>query len=188
MTKLALLLGGLPLLAGACRAQAPAPAPASSAGVASDEDRSADDPAAWTGERGGVRGDPVTGLELTLPPDWESRPLGGDTIWEARWTEWDGVTLRLERWSGSVEELVDRYAPVPQSWLSGGPFTGLEELADGPPLVGSLPTRDGMLLVSWYLRIEGRGLAIEAALPDRGFESAWREVDGIVRSARRTEQ
>lgn len=133
----------------------------------------------------GTLHDSESGLELDLPTEWEVRPGAGPFVWEARDPAWYGTWVRIGRQDGSLDSRQEWMASGLEGWLGDGPWSGLEELADGPIEVGTRELPDGGLVVAWWFELDGRGVLIEAGLPARGFEVGWESVDGIVRSAHR---
>ena len=142
----------------------------------------------WRPAEGGRLIHPDAGLVFDLPSGWLVRPGEGTGTWEAKGPRWPAAGLRIGAWDGSVEGLIDRYEAADQAWLSSGPYTNLEAICEGPPLVGTRRAQDDVLLVGWYFRVDGIGVALEAELPAALFEESWRDVDGVVRSVRRRTQ
>jgi hypothetical protein len=133
--------------------------------------------------------DPGTSLTVPLPSGWEARPGAGsgELVWEAR-AQGGGpsaATLSLRRWDGTLETVQARYAETVRSFVLGGPWNGLDRIADAPPWSGSAPRPDGRLEMAWYFTLGGRGVALVAGLPPGGFEESWRQVDGALRAASR---
>jgi hypothetical protein len=135
----------------------------------------------WRPLEGGRMIDREGGLVFELPDGWLVRSGEEPWVWEAKGPRWPAVVLRIGRWDGDLPALLDRSEVADQGWLSSGPYQELAELADGPPLVTS-HEGDDMAHAGWYFRVDGVGVAIEAALPPVFFEEAWREVDEVVRS------
>jgi len=148
-------------------------------------------PSVSTGEswrpdgRGGRLEDADSGLSLELPLDWTWRRGSGDLVFEARGPDSLPASLRLSRWDGSTAHVEQIAVDQPLAFLSTGPHGGLDEIADEPPVVFTLADAgdSGELRLAWFFHVDRLGLSLEALLPAQGFESAWRAVDAIVRSA-----
>lgn len=124
-------------------------------------------------------------LLFELPQGWLVRPGEGTGAWEAKGPRWPAALLRIGPWDGSIEGMIDRYEAVDQGWLSSGPYANLEALDGRPPLVGTWRGEEDVLVVGWYFRVDGTGVALVAELPAPLFEESWRDVDHVVRSTRR---
>jgi len=139
----------------------------------------------WTPDgRGGRLEDEDSGLSLELPIDWTWRRGSGELLFEARGPDSAPASLRLSRWDGSTSHLEALAADEPLAFLSSGPHGGLDELADEPPVVWTLPPsgESGDLGLAWLFRVDSQGLSLEATLPAGSFERSWQAVDAIVRS------
>ncbi len=120
-----------------------------------------------------------------MPEGWFVREGGGDLVFEVRDPE-GTVFFRLRRWDGWVDGLVALHQAAEGAFLHQGPYSGLERVADAPPWVGTR-VQDGEeqgLLFGWYFLVDEVGVELEAELPQHSFEERWRDVDGILRSAR----
>lgn len=139
----------------------------------------------WTPEgRGGRLEDEDSGLSLELPIDWTWRRGSGEVLFEARGPDSAPASVRLSRWDGSIDHLQELVADEPLAFLSSGPHGGLDEVADEPPVVFTMPPTDGSdeLGLAWLFRVDSEGLSLEARLPAGSFERSWKTVDAIVRS------
>ncbi len=123
-------------------------------------------------------------LLFDLPEGWLVRPGEGTRVWEAKGPRWPTATFRIGSWDGSIERITERHEAADQGWSSSGPYANLEALGDRPPLVGTWEEGD-VLVVGWYFRVDGAGVALVAELPTPLFEESWRDVDHVVRSVRR---
>ena len=133
---------------------------------------------------GGRLEDSSTGFSLELPSDWTWIRGAGEVLFEARGPDALPVRLELLHWDrdGGQGELRSREEAL--VFVARGPHGGLERLADEPPVVLTREgVGDGAMLLSWIFTVEGRGLRLNARLPVRDFERAWRAVDSIVRSS-----
>jgi len=105
-------------------------------------------------------------------------------LFEVRGPDTLPVRLELLNWYQDGEQGELRSEGEALIFVGRGPHGGLERLADDPPVV---LTREGVgggpMLFSWIFTLEGRGLRLDARLPVRDFERAWRAVDTIVRSS-----
>ena len=106
-------------------------------------------------------------------------------MFEARGPDSLPASVRLSRWDGSTVDVEQIVADERLVFLSTGPYSGLAEFADEPPVVLTRTDggESGELLLAWFFRVDRLGLSLEARLPAEGFERAWRAVDAIVRSA-----
>jgi hypothetical protein len=139
----------------------------------------------WTPDgRGGRLEDEHSGLSLELPMGWTWRRGSGEVLFEARGPDSAPASLRLSRWDGSTSHLEELAAEEPLAFLSSGPHGGLDEIADEPPVVFTLPPSGDSddLGLAWLFRVDSQGLSLEATLPAASFERSWQAVDAIVRS------
>lgn len=178
------------LLAGCPAARGPAPTEPPEGRPRPRDREPAVEPATglvWRPADGGQVLHRQAGLLFDLPQGWLVRPGEGTASWEAKGPRWPAAVLRIGSWDGSIEGLIDRFEGVDQGWLSSGPYANLEALGEGPPVVGTRGGEQDVLVVEWYFQVDGTGVALEAELPAQFFEESWRDVDGLVRSARRRE-
>ena len=144
----------------------------------------AEESSSWQPEgRGGRLDDSRSGFSLELPPDWTWRRGTGATLFVARGPAALPVRLELLSWAPDAEGGELRSADDALVFMGSGPYAGLDDLSDEPPVVltREVPGRREMLL-SWLFAVEKRGLRLNALLPSADFEQAWRTVDAIVRS------
>ncbi len=133
---------------------------------------------------GGRLEDSSTGFSLGLPSDWTWIRGDGAVLFEARGPDALPVRLELLHWDRDGEQGELRSREEVLVFVARGPHGGLERLADEPPVVLTREgTGDGAMLLSWIFAVEGQGLRLNARLPVRDFERAWRAVDTIVRSS-----
>lgn len=136
---------------------------------------------------GGVVRDLSSGVQLNFPAGWTVEATGGALPATVIGPGSVPVRVSMRAWDGDADALQASVAGS-LTHLSSGPYASLETLADSPPLVHSTPYEDddGDLAFAWFFTVAGRGLAIEARIPAADFESGWRMVDSIVRSATRS--
>jgi hypothetical protein len=179
---------GAIVLAGCPAARAPAPVEPPQGRARGLDVQTEVEPAprrAWRPAQGGRLNHTAADLVFDLPSGWLVRPGEGEWSWEVQGPRWPATVLRIGAWNGSIEGLIDRYEAADQAWLSSGPYSNLEAICEGPTVVGTRQAQDDVLVVGWYFRVDGVGVAMEAELPARLFEESWRDVDLVVRSVRR---
>ena len=134
--------------------------------------------------RGGRLEDSDSGFSFEVPMSWTWTRGSAGVLFEARGPEDLPVRVFLKEWrrEGGDGELRSRDEAL--VFVGKGPYGGLERLADEAPLVLTREAGSaGALMLSWLFAVEDRGLRLDARLPGRNFEKAWRAVDSIVRSA-----
>jgi len=185
---LLVLLIGLSLGA-ACRTagvSSPATPVADHAEQQPESETAVTDPAPWRPDgRGGRLEEPGSGFSFELPLDWTWRRGSGEVLFEARGPDSLPIYVRLSRWDGNRVSAQQRVFDKPLAFLSSGPYGALDVLADEPPVVLTIPEREGPseLALAWLFRISDQGLSLEARMPVDSFEDSWLAVDSILRSA-----
>ena len=185
-TTFFLLLSAL-LFSSACRTTSVAAVSQISEGSGSQSVESGDRPerSSWQPDgRGGRLEDSDSGFSFEVPMNWTWARGSDGVLFEARGPEDLRVRVILKEWrpEGSDGELRSRDEAY--VFVSEGPYGGLERLADEAPMVLTREAGSaGELVLSWLFAVDDRGLRLDARLPGRNFEKAWRAVDGIVRSA-----